>query len=73
MSGDATPSHRTAEVLRALQSLELAATDTTEDFTEELAMDLLSRVHILQLILLKQLQRAHVLRSNFGDAGAPAA
>ena len=45
----------------------------TEDFTEELAMDLLSRVHILQLILLKQLQRAHVLRSNFGDAGAPAA
>ena len=77
MSGDATPSHRTAEVLRALQSLELATTDITEDFTEELALDLLSRVHILQRTLLQQLQRAHVRRNNFGDvfagAGASAA
>ena len=73
MSGDATPSHRTAEVFRALQSLEWATTDITEDFTEELAVDLLSRVHILQSNLFQQWKSAHVRRNNFGGAGAPAA
>ena len=60
MSGDAAPSHRTVETLRALQS------QFATDITEELAVDLLSHLHILQHTLLQQLQSARARRNAGG-------
>ena len=60
MSGDAAPSHRTVETLRALQS------QFATDITEELAVDLLSHLHILQHTLLQQLQSARARRNASG-------
>ncbi len=58
MSGDAAPRHRTVDdTLRDMRSLIEA------DITEELAMDLLSRLHIMQQTLLQQIQRAHARRN----------
>ena len=60
MSGDAAPRHRTVETLRALQS------QFATDITEELAVDLLSHLHILQHTLLQQLQSARARRNAAG-------
>ena len=54
------PSHRTVETLRALQS------QFATDITEELAVDLLSHLHILQHTLLQQLQSARARRNAGG-------
>ena len=60
MSGDAAPRHRTVETLRALQP------QFATDITEELAVDLLSHLHILQHTLLQQLQSARARRNAAG-------
>ena len=72
MSGDAASNQRTLDdTLRDMRS------HFEADITEELAMDLLSHLHIMQQTLLQQIQRAHVRRNprrnHFGGAGAPAA
>ena len=60
MSGDAALRHRTVETLWALQS------QFATDITEELAVDLLSHLHILQHTLLQQLQSARAQRNAAG-------
>ena len=60
MSGDAALRHRTVETLRALQS-QFAA-----DITEELAVDLLSTLHIMQDAVLQKLKHAKAQRSAIG-------